>query len=164
MEKFDYNAKMLKFLGSVFVMLFFVAIAYGAYLFYIFKKMPEVKTQVSGLYHLFTDGYTGGNSRAASPTPAANNGWTTINTKTSDQTIERLSTMSDKEVKDKLKEAEGYEKLLDGNSLKLLKLIAGIVSKSKDSPVISTEDEKQLKEELEKVLKNYQHQRLPGVE
>jgi len=161
MEKFDYNKKMKKFFISVIGMLFFVVVVYGGYLFYIFKKMPEVKTQVSGLYHLFADGYTTGNTPAASPTPATTGSWTTINTRTSDETIEKLSSMSDKEVNDKLKEAQGYEKLLDGNSLKLLNLITGIVSKSKDSSVISADDEKQLKEELEKVLKNYQKQNLP---
>lgn len=164
MEKFDYNKKMMKFFGGVFAMLFFVAVAYGAYLFYIFKKMPEVKTQVSSIYKLFSEGYSGGTVAAATPTPGANNGWTTINTKTTDETIEKLSSMSDKEVKDKLKEAEGYEKLLDSNSLKLLKLIAGVVSKSKDSTVISTEDEKQLKDMLGKVLDDYKKQRLPGLE
>jgi len=164
MEKFNYNKKMFKFLGGAIAMLFFIGVAYGGYLFYIFKKMPEVKTQVAGIYRLFADGYAPGNTAAASPTPAAGGSWTTINTKTSDETIERLSTMSDSEIKGKLKEAAGYEKLLDGNSLKLLKLIAGIVSNSKDSAVISSEDEKKLKEELEKVLKNYQKQNLPGVE
>lgn len=164
MEKFDYSSKMLKFLGSVFAMLFFCGIVYGGYLFYVFKKMPGLKAKVTGLYQLFSGGKYSGAAVNSKPAGAANAGWTTINIRTSDEKIESLSSMNKKEVAEKLDEVRDYEKFMNGNSLKLIKLIAGVLSKNNGEAVISGEDEIQIKEMLEKVIEDYKHDRIPGID
>lgn len=162
MAKIDFKARISKLLGGVFIVFLICSLAYAGYLFYVFKSLPGMKAKVAGLYNLFAEGQVSA-PVLNNPVQAANGGWTTINTKTNDETIERLSSMSEKEVRQKLNEVKDYEKLIDRNSLKLLKKMVELVSKNKDTAVIPGEDEKQIKAMLETIIDDCKHNRIPGI-
>lgn len=154
MKTIDFKARLWKFTGGLMIMLAAVFIASAGYLYYVYRQLPGIKAKVSGLYQLFSAGQAPAPVKDKKQT--VNGGWTNINARTSDETIEQLSAMSETEVKEKIGEAKDFDRLMNGNGLKLLKLVAHMVSKNKDDAVISDEDEKQIKAMLEKIMDDYE--------
>lgn len=166
----DYKARLN---GFIFKLVLFLCVFLGAYGFYlnsVYKNLHNMKSKVSDIYTLFagTAGMQDSGQPAAQETPKSKN-WTQISAQTSDAKIEQLSGMSDKEIKDKVREVEGFEKTLDGNSVKLLNLIASLISKQGGqagqggATVISPSDEKDIKDMIGKILDDYQKkQETPG--
>jgi hypothetical protein len=155
----DYKARLNGFIFKTLLFLCVFLGIYGFYLFSVYKNLHKMKSEVTSIYELFA-GTGGQNSSQPAPqeTPKSRT-WTQINARTSDAKIEQLSNMSDKEIKDKVSEVEGFEKMLDGNSVKLLNFISNLLSKQGGqggTPVISPGDEKDIKEMISKIVDDYQ--------
>ena len=155
----DYKARLNGFIFKLILFLCVFLGAYGFYLFHIYKNLHKMKSEVSNIYALFAG--TGQSQDSLQPAPQGtpkSRAWTQINARTSDEKIEQLTNLSDKEIKDKVSEVEGFEKMLDGSSVKLLNFISNLLSKQGGqggTPVISPGDEKDIKEMIGKIVDDY---------
>ena len=156
----DYKARLNGFIFKIILFLCIFLGVYGFYLFHIYKNLHKMKSEVSNIYALFAGSDQPQDSLQPAPqeTPKSRS-WTRINAQTSDTKIEQLSNLSDKEIKVKVAEVEGFEKTLDGSSVKLLNFISNLLSKQGGqggTPVISPGDEKDIKEMISKIIDDYQ--------
>ncbi len=160
MAKNDFQARLKKFVFQILVILFIFGGVYALYLYNLYRAIPKVKTEVAGAYSLFTgfDGYPAQPAAAKKPKV-----WTQINARTSDAALKRISSMSDAEVKKKVKEVEGYDKILNSNSMKLIKMISGLLAKKGGGDIMSSSEEKKTKDMINEMLDAYKNKTYPGI-
>jgi hypothetical protein len=161
MQKNDYKARLGGFLLKLFVMFFIFGGIYGFYLYNIYRSMPKLKTDISQIYTMF-----GGGQEASGQTQQEqkkSKQWTQIDTRTSDETLEQVGKLDAADVEKKVKEVEGYDRLLNGNSVKFLNMITSLLSKKGGDAVMTGDEENQMKDMIEKILDAYKNKTYPGV-
>ena len=150
-KKQGLGKKIAAFFGRLILFGFIMLIIYAAYLLLIFKKMPSAMSEVSSLYSTVAAARM--SPAAAVPQTAkvskaqSRTNWTTVNHRTTDKQLEALNVGPKEIVK-----LETYDKILDSSTLQVINQFMELVTGKKNSGVMSTEQSKEMKRQVEEIL------------